>query len=686
MARTQTKAPAKRRTTPKTSKQVNEDQQVPTITIGGINADEIIGYLDEQVNKSKGFWDGKEYNLEKATKDNEALYLGTNVTARDDGSGDQDISLDNRIFADIRTMIPYVTTRITEPEVYPSSNSEEAKKFAEDLEKALYIKAKKEKLRKKVRHALEDAIVRRRGYLKPRYDATTKNFCAIEYVPCEAIIIDHNVKSTEEPRYFRHCIKRSVSDLEMMFPEQKAKIRRVFKIEDNAKLAELEEPRDVNEDWFFRVVNGEQDLFVAWSHKKEVFGVIQDPNWLYDGENFLDNHMMPLVFFNILNDGRKHIDKTSFVEQTKYLQDTVNKRGEQISKNADLGSVGMPVVDAAAIPEDQAQFLTYDKDTVLELDVDNAGKQSINDVFTTWQARPLPNNIYDDKLDARAAIDNTFGVSNVMRGESTANTLGQDELLRDTSMGRQQEIVDAIDDAMGRLYPLMAQMLLVYGEEEELFRIVGEDANFDYLLMHTAELDTSAEIQVRGGTSMPIDNPQRRATADRAAAQGLLDPLSYWEIMDQPNAEKYAKRLMDFKADPAGFLKDMSDNLFNRDAYVDIQLIKQGKQPPYRNDLTLQYFDYLNKYALSGDLENPEIPIVIRQNVTAFINQQLERGQKMLGMAETQLPTPQDVQAHNATVDQANAQGGPAQANAAPQGPPQPTPQDMGAPAPAPAA
>jgi hypothetical protein len=231
---------------------------------------------------------------------------------------------------------------------------------------------------------------------------------------------------------------------------------------------------------------------------------------------------------------------------------------------------------------------------------------------------------------------------------------------------------------MQRLYKLMAQFLLVYGEEEELFRAVGENSEFDYIVMRSDDLDTNAEIRVKSGTSMPVDNPQRRATADKAATQKMIDPLSYWEIMDEPNAEKYAKRLTDFTADPASFLKDIEEDLFNRDAFVDLEIIKHGGEPPYRDDLPKEYFDYLNKIVLSGDLENPEIPMEVRQAMSAFIDQQLARAEKMLGMAETQLPTAQDVAAHNTQVDQANAapgaDAGAGQPPANPEQPPAPSP------------
>lgn len=618
------------------------------------NDDIWVETLDRRVEASQSYWD-KKYKLAEKTKENTKLYLGEQALGKDED--EEEVSLDNRIFSSIRTIVPYATTRITEPEVYPSSNATSARKFAEDFEKALHVHADNEELRAKTKFALEDAIICRRGYLKPRYDHVTGNFCSIEYVPAESIIIDHKAKSYEEPRYFRHLLDKSIEDLLTMFPDMKEKIQKAFNVDDSTSKADLEESHVIHEDWCFVPSDEGLDLIVTWSYKKICLGKMQDPNWRYGKSNFLENHMMPLIFFNVLNDGRTYIDKTSFVEQAKLLQLNVDKRGTQISRNAGLGNTGMPVVDSAALADDQSQYLSFEEDTVLELDVNNANGKSIRDVFDVWQASPMPAFVYEDKLDSRNAIDNAFGTPNVFRGEqSKNNTLGQDVLVRDQASGRQQEIVDAIDSAMSRLYKLMAQFLLVYGDEQELFKFVGENGAFDYILLNTENLDTNVQIRVKSGTSMPIDRPQRRATADKAAQMKMIDPLTYWEIMDEGNAEKYAKRVMQYTTDPATYMKDSQEEIFNRDAFVDIELIKQGAQPPFREDLPKEYFDYLNHYVLSGDLENPQIEPQIKELITQFIDTQLARGQKMLGQLETQLPTPEEVAAANEQTDSLNQQ------------------------------
>jgi hypothetical protein len=656
----QTTKPRKTKAAPKETTEQPEQQQHEVTKIHGYTPDELAEQQDLRIKESQGVFNGKEFNLETVRKQNRKLYYGQQVSDGDDGE-DDNLALDNRIFSSIRTVVPYVTTRITEPEVYPSSNSEAAKRFAQDFEKCLHIKADMEQTKIKVRFALEDGIIERGGYLKPRYNAATGNFFALEYVQPDAIIIDHKAKWYEEPRYFRHVLDKTIEDLLVMFPDMKAKIYSVFGVDATTSRSKMQESQKVNEDWVFVVdpETNELDLIVCWNYKGVGFGCEQDPNWRQGKSNFLESHMMPLIPINVLNDGRSWIDKTSYVEQSKYSQKTIDARGRQIGENASLGSIGMPVVDSGALAEDQSQYLTFEPDTVLELDVENAGKNSINDVFTTWKAGTLSADVYKDKENAIGAVENAFGASSIFQGNETQNkTLGQDELLRDQSMGRQAEIVFAVDVAMNRLYKLMAQFLLVYGKEEELFRAVGENSQFDYIIMRSDDLDTNAEIRVKSGTSMPVDNPQRRATADKAAGYAMIDPLTYWEIMDEPNAEKYAKRVSDWKNDPMAFMQDTQEDLFNRDAYADLEIIKHGGQPEYRDDLPKEYFDYLNKVVLSGDLENPNIPIETRQLMSSFIDQQLARAQKMLGMAETQLPTEQDVQAHNMQVDQANAAPG----------------------------
>lgn len=651
-----TKPKPKTAVVPATTKQPDSPAQAEfSINVLGYSGDDLVTMMNKRIEDSQTVWKGKHYKLEKTSEDNLTYYLGEQVL-RDDIE-ENDKQLDNRIFSSTQTVTTYTTSRITEPEVHPSSNSVEARKFAEDWEKALYLKAEMELLEEKLGYALEDAIVQRRGYLKPRYNAVTKNFCHIDYIPCESVIIDHKAKPYEEPRHIRFCLRYSPEELMTMFPDAEAIIKKAFKLELNATREQLDKEYDVYENWMFIKGNDSQlDLVVFWQYKSVAFGALQDPNWLYDKQNFLPYHMIPIIGVNVLNDGRSWIDKTSYVEQAKYNQKTIDERRAQISENAGLGSVGMPVVDSAALADDQAENITYDEDLVLELDVKNSGANSINDVFTTWKAEALSSDVYKDRDDAIAAVENAFGASSIQQGNQTDNnTLGQDSLLLSAGQGRQQKTIKAIDKATKRAYLFISQFMLVYGTEEELFESVGEDSEFDAILMSSSEMDTKCKVRVKGGTSMPIDNQERLKMADNAAARTMIDPLTYWEINDRPNAQKYAKRLVDFTTDPASFLKDVDEEVFDRDAYTDIWMLKRGKQPPYRDDLTKNYFDYLNQYVLSGDLENPKIPPSLASTISEFIDIQLARAQKMLGMQETQLPTPQDIQTHNQSVDEANA-------------------------------
>jgi hypothetical protein len=651
------KAPSERQPDPQEQAQASTAQQEYKVNVLGYSGADLVNLMDAAVSESTTHWNGEHYKLETTSKKNLELYLGEHVSKDDDGE-DPNVRLDNRIFSSVQTVTTYTTTRITEPEVYASSNAAVARKFAEDWEKALHIKAQTELLNDKINYGLEDAVIQRRGYLKPRYDGASGNFCCIDYVPCESVIVDHKAKIYEEPGHVRFLLDKSIDDLVVMFPEMKKKIYEVFKLNpDTATLVERKKKHCVFENWLFVTDEQDQlDLIVFWQYGEVCFGAIQDPNWRYGKENFFEHHMMPLISINVLNDGRSWIDKTSYVEQAKYSQRAIDERGRQIGENAGLGSIGMPVVDSAALADDQAENIVYEPDLVLELDVTNSGGQSIDDVFTTWKAEPLSPDVYKDKMDAIDAVQNAFGATAIQQGNTTDNnTLGQDQLQLGAGQGRQQKTVKAIDTATLRTYQFMSQFMLVYGGEEEMFETTGDSAPFDIIIMNSDEFDHRCQVRVKGGTSMPVDDDKRRIIADKAANNGMIDPLSYWEINDEANAQKYAKRLVDYTNDPKSFMADVTDEVFSREAYVDIYKIKHGKQPDFRDDLDKNYFDYLNQYVLSGDLENPAMPPSIARAISDFVDIQLARAQKMLGMAETQLPTPQDVAAHNQQVDEANA-------------------------------
>jgi hypothetical protein len=458
------------------SKTSDGKQPLQDTTIGKMTLEEFVELADTRINESIGFWNKGDYKLKDVDKENLKYYLGNQ--ANNEGDID-DKALDNRIFSSIRSILPYVTAQITEPEVGPSDNNPEAIQFSQDLARALHKHAKKQKVRLKLKFAVQDAIIMRRGYLKVRYDGPTNNFCHVDYVPAESIIVDHKAKPYEEPRYFRQKLDKTVDDLLLMFPENEAKIKQVFKIDNNTPPSAYYKSYEVNEDWCMHSIDGELDLYVVWSYNKKPLGMIKDPNWNYEGDNFLDSHTMPLIPVNLLSDGRTMIDKTSFVEQAKYSQEVIDNRTRQISKNAGVGTTGMPVVDSRVMGDDQAQFITFDPDQVLELDLESAGVDDINKAFTTWKSDGLPAEVFADKSDARQAVDNTFGTNYIMRGETPQHrtTASQDILLRDQAQGRQREIIDAIDSACERLYLLMAQFLLVYGDQQTLFRVAGQNSN-----------------------------------------------------------------------------------------------------------------------------------------------------------------------------------------------------------------
>jgi hypothetical protein len=74
-----------------------------------------------------------------------------------------------------------------------------------------------------------------------------------------------------------------------MFPDMKAKIYELFKVDDTTGKEQDAGIQKINEDWVFVVDdNNKLDLIVCWNYKGVGFGCEQDPNWRYGKSNFLE--------------------------------------------------------------------------------------------------------------------------------------------------------------------------------------------------------------------------------------------------------------------------------------------------------------------------------------------------------------------------------------------------------------
>lgn len=615
-----------------------------------VSDEELLRLIKSPIDKSKAHWEDKKGpNLTEARRRNRAYWLGEQVDDRD--LYDYNVKyIDNRIFVAVETVSSAVSARNPQPEAAPAQNTITSTQLAKDVENALLAYADKYRLNMMAfRPAVRHLLIYRLGVLKQRWDEGLgpNGDIRTEYVHPNDILVDKDALPGDNPRFIRQTLRATIEELCIKFPEKEDAVYKMYGINRGVR-SQLGKMVAYHETWFTYYKDGKAMEGVAWTlDEKIVLGKMPNPNWVEESggkvrKNFLDSPVKPFFPINYLNLGESWIDDTTSVEQSIALQNNLNKRGRQIIENADQASGGL-TLNSTMIEGKAAQELTGDPMEKLMVAGD------VRAAAARLAPALLPSYVMEDKYDARNEIDNIFATQSISRGEeSKNNTLGQDQLLLRQAMGRQEDIVRAIDDLAHRLYRHTVQMMKVYYTEEHWFAVNGEDGQFDFIAIKSDKIEDGLDIKVKSGTSLPLDKAAMRQTALQLAGEGLIDPLSLYEDLGMPNARKRTERLLKWqqeKVAPGTYLKDMQEEEFDREAFMDIQVLLAGKTPKVRDDVSAEYLAYITKFMISGlfRAQKPEI----QKKFVDFLSLSHEQARQTLMAMETQLPTGEDMMASN---------------------------------------
>ncbi len=603
----------------------------------------LAGVVERRAAKAETHWEKIE--LKQVRKDNKELYL-TEYAKRK--SPEEAIFADNRIFVAVRSITPYLTARLTQPELTPADDTDLGLQFAKDFEKIMVQEATDVKGKHKIRLAAGDLLQgQRSGWVKWGYNG--KKLVLTHIMP-ENIVADGDTDMFEEPFFIQEKQPNmTVAQILRKFPHNRANIIEWFGLTSKQGSAEwyqvLEQTKDITENWTFMddPDDGEPKLICIWMYMKNVLGASLDGLYKPGAKNIIDAPMMPYVWINFLNDGSGKIDETSFLEQARWSQKGYERLGQAINDNTTFGTSGVPVFAKDAIEDDDVPKVRFAPDKRLVLDLKKSGATRIGDAFTTWKAESVQNYVLDDKQDQRNNVDNTFGTPSIFRGEKTdANTLGQDTILRDQAEGRLQEPVDCIDLAMARFFLLEAQFIYRYFTDEDYYRFEGDDGGFEQVMLTNDKIQKNAGIAIRvqGGTNLPVDRSQKIATVMALLKLNKAPTKEAYKILgvfDDP--DKAYKEFLLEQADPAAALADADKAIFSREAYEDIYAVIGGKVPEEHEDISNDYIQYVTDF-LNTDKYRLLTPNQ-QQSVQAFVQMVEAKAQLKLAKMEQQQPVPQ---------------------------------------------
>lgn len=597
-----------------------------------LNDTTLAGMVKRRAAEASGKWESL-YSLSKTREQNKKLADGRSAATKYRDERYQDIYSDNIIFKAKRTLLSFVAGRVTQPEVTPHDYTSLAYQFAQDFEKVLYQIADGANSKAKIKLSYNDLFDGQRvGILKWIYNPDKKK---LELVHCDpsSVIIGSRSGWLEEPDFVQHKQKRTVAKLLQQFPDKKADIYKLYGI-DKGVPSQLELEKDITENWIFVEDEDTIKLGVIFMAEDTLLGKMSDPNWVDGGENFIDEHMVPFIFFNHTNDGKGWIDNTSFIEQAMYNQQQFNKRGETIAENANYAGIGVPVFGKDAIKEEAAAQVQFNPTQRLMLDTEDVGKG-----FTTWQAGQLQPFVFDDKSKLETSVYDTFGTNLVQSGADTnTNTLGEAVLMRNQAEGRQQELIDGNDASMDRFYKLEAQMIYRYYDEPQYFNILGDDGAFEQLVVSQKKIadNLKAKIGIKSGTNMPIDRGQKIAVAVQLMQAKQIGTLRLYKELGIEDPDQAYKEFLRQSLLPFGEMSDADKDYDSREAQEDLDLVIGGKSPIQREDIDDDYIGYLTDYLLKQNYEM--LPAMTQQRVTQFVAGIIAQAQRKSIKHQTQQP------------------------------------------------
>lgn len=559
--------------------------------------------LVQSLDKDVDYWRQKPWNLEEVDKTNVNFLLGEQLKNEKFIEPDTRY-IDNRMFSATRAILSYATGRLAVPEIVPSRSDEQFEKMARNIQGALYQHSLDENVEHMVRAAVLNLLVRKRGYLKLRYDPNAGLYGDVitEVVDPADIIISRTAGYMKNPDKIYHRIRCTVEELCSKYPKKQKDIWMAYGIKKGV-FTQLSKYVTYFECWFTYLDSKNVPREGLCSFLPDHHIILDkgpNPNWIYSGsdekekkENVTFTPPKPFVSFNYLSLGNSFIDETCLFEQGRPQQEMLNKRGRQIWENADFVNGRWVASKKAFTEEDGQKMINKGPKTVA---MTNA--EDVRTALMNVASPELPSYVYNTLLDARNEIDTMMGTPSVFRGSQpeSQDTLGRDLLVKQQAGMLQDDLVRAVEVGMEMYYKIKLQLWRVFYTDDYWFQVKGGDGKFDFILLNGDNIDSNVKIGVEIDSTLPLDKADVRNTAIELAKMGRIDQLTLLEDLGVPEPEIRTERLLRSQMDPYGYMSSVEQSMDNNDAEVDIALLIDGKDPQERDEYDEGYLSYFNQF------------------------------------------------------------------------------------------
>lgn len=432
--------------------------------------------------------------------------------------------VNNRIFVDIETAIPIITSEPPEPSIIGDLENDAKETLKKGLRIAYDIKYR---MQGTIQKLVRSWYLNRIGILKYKWDEK-KGFKTFKVSP-KKIGFDSTATRWEDVEYIWEIVESTLEDMIAKFPGKKAEIIKQANVKnDRAKLSYTE----------FWGGNGE---WYACRFKEIILEKKKNPNYDWEDEdnNIFDKPQFPYILLNIFNleEDNSVYDDTSLIEQAQPLQDGVNQLEQQII-DLNEGQKRVWVISGESVAQKTAQELVNKTgDLMLYLD-----KKAPASSITQVQSGKPDASLFNNLNHLLNEIDNIIGMHSTTRGErSSQETLGGRQLLKGSDLGRLDLIVRNIEKVIQDWYTAYLQMLKVYADEADVLMDENEKVE-----LNSDEIPSDILILVKKDSTLPVDPVSRAQMARQLAGGDKIDPATLFEEMGYSKVDERVNNLYEW--------------------------------------------------------------------------------------------------------------------------------------------
>ncbi len=588
----------------------------------------IISSLNEDIS----YWNRPPFNLQQADQQNIDFWLGDQWQRAPFSKADNH-EVDNRLFAGVRAILSYATSRLAAPEIVPSSSDDWVLAQARNLQMALYQHSVDEGMEAKTRAAVLNLVTRKRAFIKLRFDpdANLNGDVVSEVVDPSDIIIDRFARFQSNPNKIYHRIRCTLDELCSRFPDKQNELYQIYGFKKGV-FSQLSRYCTYYETWFSYIDQDGKAREALASFINDPGQLILDkgpnPNWIYTGSdkkqkqtNVMFMPPKPFATFNYLNLGMSYIDETSLFDQAKPMQVLLNKRNKQWHDNIDYAN-GRWVAAAEAMSEETATKMVNRGSKTIGLVKTKDVGGDVSKAFKNVAAQSLPAEVYQSILDTRNEIDTMLGTPSVFRGgqPEKQNTATRDMISKQQSGMMQDDLVRAIQSGMQSYYQIKLQMMRTYYTDDYTFQAKGGDGKFKFVSINGDNIDPNVKIGVQVDSTLPLDKQMIRTVAQELLTANKIDYLTAMEDLGLPNPEIRTERFFKSTMQPFVYLKSVEQGMDNNQAEMDIQALTAGKEPKERDNYDKDYLDYFNTYVTTNRFNKlKDEDMQAAQRIVAFL-------------------------------------------------------------------